>query len=960
MEIASFSPGRGSTGPRAWLRTDAPAQVFDGRWRFRVWPGLRHAASDPTDADDDGWSDIEVPGHWNLQGHGRPSYTNVRMPFPLDPPHPPDENPIGDYRLDFVPDAAVLAHRRRLLRFDGIESAAEVCLNGVLLGTTRGSRLTHEFDVSDALRDGENRLAVRVAQFSDASYLEDQDMWWLPGIFRSVTLLARPDGGIDDIFCVADYDAATGQGHLDIRVTSTRRAQVLIPALRVDAVAAGRVAVGKVTPWSAEEPFLYDAEVRTTCESVRLRLGFRRVEVCDTVLHLNGRPLMLRGVNRHEHRPEHGRVFDRTVARDELVLMKRHNINAVRTSHYPPHPEVIELADELGLYLIDECDLETHGFASVAWRNNPSDDPRWREAFLDRIRRTVHRDKNHASVLFWSLGNEAGTGLNLEAMARWVKEFDPSRLVHYEGDRSSRYVDVYSRMYASHDEVRQIGEETLRPAPHDATAAELHRRTLPFIQCEFAHAMGNGPGGVAEYWDLFERYSRIAGGFVWEWIEHGIAVTGDDGRRRILYGGDFGEQVHDGNFVIDGLVSVDREPRPGLLHYAAVIAPVQLAVGPRRDEVEVVNRYDFLDLSHLVVRWRRTVDGKDVASSVIDVKAHPRTSTTVALPETAREPHRFDVADVLTVEAALSADTEWAVAGHIVSSGQDVRTAVPARPVATGAATADTAGPARFDAITGDLIELAGLPVDGLKVGIWRAPVDNDRFRGSDEWDRPSYADRWHEAGYDRMQLRLIAREVTDQAVILRLRAAPPIFDEAIDTVLRWTPVEEGTVVLDASFEPRGTWSVEWARLGLDLTIDAVPLGVDIAGRGPMPSMPDNDAAARFGWWRLDAHELIVDHVRPQENGARLEVRQATIRTSAGAVRLSTLDRPFALTTAPWGRQAIASARHHFELESDGRTHISIDLLQAGVGTATCGPGVLPRYRIPAQAASISLLIGRG
>lgn len=961
MEIATTSPGSGTTAPRARLRSDAPSQSLDGRWRFRVSPSLRAAPEDWRVADADGWGVVDVPGHWNLQGYGSPAYSNVQMPFPVDPPHPPDVNPIGDYRLDFAASDEVIAHRRRILRFDGIESAAEVWLNDVLLGTTRGSRLTHEFDVSDVLVPGTNRLAVRVAQFSDATYLENQDMWWLPGIFRSVTILARPDGGVDDVFVRADYDADTGAGTLDVsvRVDGEAAARIVIPELGIDAPAADTLRIAGVEPWTAEQPRLYDAEVRTQAEVVALRIGFRRVEVRDTQLLVNGAPIMLRGVNRHEHRPRHGRVYDADVARDELLLMKRHNINAVRTSHYPPHPDVLDLFDELGFWVIDECDLETHGFEHVDWRRNPSADPAWRDAFLDRIRRTVHRDKNHPSVIMWSLGNESHVGANLEEMARWAKTADPTRLIHYEGDRASRYVDVYSRMYATHDEVRAIGEEALVPAPFDATPAEVRRRTLPFLQCEFAHAMGTGPGGLQEYWDLFETFPRHAGGFVWEWLEHGIAVDGPDGTSRTLYGGDFGEDVHDGNFVIDGLVDADRNPRPGLLHYAAVIAPIVVGIDGARTRVRLENRYDFRDLADVALRWTRTVDGEVVASGTLPTPAcGPRSAAMVDLPDECRTDAAARVADALTVEAVSAAASAWAEAGHVIASGQDVRDGRPVAPApAAVAATADVVGAARFDRTGGGLQSLGGLAIAGPTVGVWRAPTDNDRDIGDDELDLPSYAERWRAAGMDRTVTRLVDALTEGGAVTVRTRTGTPILDSAVDARLRWTALEGGAVRLDAELEPHGTWITEWARIGLDFVLASAPVGVDLAGYGPMPSYPDLRAAARFGWWHLDADELTVDHVRPQESGSRIGVREAEIATEAGTLHVSSLDAPFALTVSRHSRRSLAGAAHNWELTPDGQTHVTIDLAQSGVGTATCGPGVLPRYRLPARPAAISLIL---
>ncbi|GAA3666625.1 glycoside hydrolase family 2 TIM barrel-domain containing protein [Microbacterium marinilacus] len=934
-------------------------QSLNGSWRFRLSPALRAAPDDgwQTRAVDD-WDAIDVPAHWNLQGFGAPAYSNVQMPFPVDPPHPPDANPIGDYRLDFDAPADVVAHPRQLLRFDGIESAAEVWLNGALLGTTRGSRLTHEFDVTDVLVPTANRLAVRVAQFSDATYIENQDMWWLPGIFRDVALLARPAAAVDDVQLVADFDPATGEGTLSVRVRATGAARVLVPELGIDAPADERIPAGEVEPWTAETPRLYDVVVRTADETVSMRAGFRRVEVRDAQLLVNGAPIMLRGVNRHEHHPERGRVFDAADARADLLLMKRHHINAVRTSHYPPHPDTLDLFDELGFWVIDECDLESHGFEHVGWSGNPSADPRWRDAYLDRMRRTVHRDKNHPSVIMWSLGNEAHEGANLEAMSRWVKGFDPTRLVHYEGDRGSRYVDVYSRMYASHAEVREIGQETVDALPYDADADTVRRASLPFLQCEFAHAMGTGPGGLEEYWDLFERYPRIAGGFVWEWVEQAIAVTGDDGVRRLRYGGDFGEAVHDGNYVIDGLVSADREPRPGLLHYAAVIAPVRIDVAGDRTGVRIENRWDFLRLEgQVALTWERRVDGRVLASGELAVPAcGPRLRAEVALPHEARVSIEAAVADVVTVTAVGVGAQPWADAGHVLGAGQSVVHAVAVAPAPS--ADASSARPAcEIDAVTGELTRIGSLPLRGPSVGLWRAPTDNDLDVADDELDLPPVATRWRDIGMDRMVPRLQQLSPESGGTRVRVRTGAPITGLAVDADLLWTPVGERAVRLDAVFDPVGRWPHAWARLGLDLVIEAAPAGVRMAGLGPMPSYPDMRAAARFGWYDLGPADLVVDDVFPQESGSRRGVVDATVLTARGGLRVRTLSEPFALTVSPFSRAAIAAARHGWELEADGRTHVSVDLAQSGVGTATCGPGILPRHRLTARPLSISLLL---
>ena len=617
------APGRGTRAARAFLRSDAPAIALDGDWAFRLSPRATAPAdfADPG-FDDAGWDRLPVPSHWQLHGYGAPAYTNVAYPFPVDPPHVPDENPTGDYRVRFrVP--ADWAGTDAVLRFEGADSCLRAWLNGTELGVSMGSRLPAEFDVGPLLRPGEeNVLAVRVHQWSAGSYLEDQDMWWLSGIFRGVTLLARPAGAIDDVFVHAGYDHETGAGTL--RVDTDVPARITVPELGIDVAAGEQVRVDAVEPWSAEVPRLYDAAVAAGGERVALRIGFRTVVVEDGLLKVNGRRVLLRGVNRHEFDPDHGRVVSEELMRRDVLLMKAHNVNAVRTAHYPPHPRFLELCDELGLYVIDECDLETHGFFVLGWRRNPSDDPRWEAAYVDRMRRTVERDKNHASVILWSLGNESGSGRNLSAMAAWAHERDPSRPLHYEHDWSCRDVDVYSRMYADHAEVDAIGrrEEELLDDPY---LDGRRRHELPFILCEYAHAMGNGPGGLSEYQELFERHPRCQGGFVWEWIDHGLRQRTPDGGERFAYGGDFGEPLHDGNFVADGLLFPDRTPSPGLLEFKKVIEPVRIEGDAGR--LRVTNLHDFRDLSHLAFEWVLEAEGEPVAQGTLDVGPVPAGET---------------------------------------------------------------------------------------------------------------------------------------------------------------------------------------------------------------------------------------------------------------------------------------------------------------------------------------------
>lgn len=648
--VEDVSPGSGALPPRAWYASsDADSLSLNGSWRFRL--------SATADAEDDSfaaegfdagdWPEVRVPGHWVLQGDGgfgAPIYTNHLYPFPVDPPRVPTENPTGDHlRVFDLPDGWS-ADGGAVLRFDGVESCARVWLNGTDIGEFKGSRLAHEFAVGHLLKESGNVLAVRVHQWSAGSYLEDQDQWWLPGIFRDVTLLHRPAGSALDFFVHSSYDHLEGTGTL--RVDSDVDGRVSVPELDID-VATGESVTVPVRPWTAETPRLYDGTLVTEGERVPLRIGFRTVVLADGLIRVNGKAILFKGVNRHEWHPEHGRALDLETMREDVLLMKRHNINAVRTSHYPPHPAFLDLCDEYGLWVVDECDLETHGFTEQAWRDNPVDDDRWTPALLDRASRMVERDKNHPSIVIWSLGNEAGTGRGLTAMAEWIRGRDRSRLIHYEGDWNCRDTDVYSRMYADHAEVERIGK--------GLDGGPLRRRQLPFIQCEYGHAMGNGPGGIADYQRIFEAHDRIQGGFIWEWIDHGVK----DERYGFAYGGDFGEELHDGNFVCDGLIFPDRRPSPGLLEYKKVIEPVRIEGGGTNGTVRVTNAYDFADLSHLAFEFSYQVDGFPTGAHWLTVPSlAPGESAEVKLPATAPDGQGEEVQ--WTVRALLAEDTSWA------------------------------------------------------------------------------------------------------------------------------------------------------------------------------------------------------------------------------------------------------------------------------------------------------------
>ncbi|MGN6743893.1 MAG: glycoside hydrolase family 2 TIM barrel-domain containing protein, partial [Amnibacterium sp.] len=755
------------------------------------------------------------------------------------------------------------------------------------------------------------------------------------------TLQAAPAGGIDDVVVHADWADGAGLLRVDVRTRDGAEATIALPGLGLEGLPTGRAhRVEGAAPWTAETPDLVDLVVATPAETATLRVGFRSISIEDAQLKVNGRRIRFRGVNRHEHHPDLGRVVPADVVRGELLLMKRHNVNAIRTSHYPPHPDLPGLADELGFYLIDECDLETHGFVHVGWRGNPSDDPDWEPAYVDRMSRTVARDRNHPSVILWSLGNEAGTGRNLEASARRAKELDPSRPVHYEGDWSSTYVDVYSRMYAHQDEVDAIGRQAEEPLA-DA-AADAHRRALPFLQCEYIHAMGNGPGGIDEYEASFRRYPRTQGGFVWEWLEHGIRRTTPDGREWFAYGGDFGEPLHDGNFVADGLVDADRNPRPGLADVKKAYEPVHLAV--EADAVAVENAFDFRGLEGLALEWR--IEGTDTRGTLELPAVAPHETVRIPLPDAARTDA------VLTVRLVTTTETPWAPAGHELTFAQSGALPVAAVPEARVAPVADgralALGPAVFDGVTGRLLTLGGVPVPGPELALWRAPTDNDRGVAKEREGLPSDAEGWRREALHRLRRRLVSLTPTGTGLEVVTRVGPAATDAHVLVTERWTS-DGDAVALDVTVEPHGEWPYGWARVGLEFLLPFPPQGIAWDGYGPGQRYPDTGGSQRLGHWSVDGVlDLHTDYVRPQENGSR----GGCVRLDVGApgAGFTVSGEGFAFTASPWTSAELAAAAHPTELpDALDRCRLTIDLAEHGIGTASCGPGVLPRYRLDAR-----------
>ncbi|QBD83177.1 DUF4981 domain-containing protein [Ktedonosporobacter rubrisoli] len=958
-------------------------QLLNGSWKFYFahTPELVPREFFTEAFDDSEWNDIMVPGCWQLQGYGRPQYTNVVYPFPVDPPHVPTENPTGCYRRTFFIPAHWQGQRIRL-RFEGVDSAFHVWINGTRVGYSQGSRLPAEFDITESLRLGKNNLSVCVYQWSNGSYLEDQDMWWLSGIFRDVYLLAVPAVHLEDYSIQTDLaqdylsarlrvkaalgnSSAMGQQNCQLKLQlldANRQPIAGAEAMSSSTVPDGRtdvkmeLAVSQPQKWSAEQPYLYHLLVSLYDEDGQLqqvitqRVGFRSIELKNCNFLVNGVPVMLKGVNRHEHHEELGRAVPLQRMREDVLLMKKHNINAVRTSHYPDDPRFYDLCDEYGLYVIDETDLECHGFGLLAeparWA---SDNPQWEDAYLDRLQRMVQRDKNHPCIIMWSLGNESFYGRNHALMYEWLKANDPCRLVHYEGDQEARTADVYSRMY-----------------PSLATLIELAEKKAldkPLILCEYAHAMGNGPGGLKEYWEAFYRYKSLQGGFVWEWHDQGIRCFTKDGKEYFAYGGDFGDQPNDGNFILDGLIFSNHTPTPGFLEYKKILEPVVVSAFDQETcEVSLTNRYDFSDLDHLHLCWEIVGDERVLQAGTLSLpRIAAGASATITIPFSRQVLFQQDVDYWLNLSFRLKQDTPYARAGYELAWAQFQLQRASSTSLSIGQmppleaweegeklhiAGADFS--LTFDQIYGILTRWASAGaktiLEGPRLDLWRAPTDNDQ--------RSPIEQEWRQAGLHTLRHRIDHfawhKESNGKsiAVDIEARIAPPVLAWSIACTYSYTIYGSGDMLLTIHGTPQGDFPRTLPRLGLSLTLPEQLDHVAWYGRGPGESYSDTKQANRFGVYAKRVAELMTPYERPQENGNHTDTRWVAFSDTRGLGLLVTASPHFDFSAHHYKAEDLELAKHHCELRPRKEVVVHLDYAQHGIGSASCGPGPLPEYEL--------------
>ena len=965
-------------------------QSLDGAWKFHFAPNPAQLPSDfySEAFDASQWAEMPVPAEWVLNGYDKPIYTNVKSPIPNTPPFvPQDDNPTGLYRREFdLPES--WAGRRVILHFGGVESAFYVWVNGQKVGFSKDSRLPAEFEITPYVRPGKNSVVTEVIRWSDGTYLEDQDHWYFAGMYRSVMLYSLPQIYLADVFAKPELDARYKDGTLTVTARlggDTLEAngcqvemqlfdanqQPIFPAPvsarfqynpnEIDTLTL-KQAVPTPKRWSHETPSLYTLTVTLRDphgQSVQVyahRVGFRKIEIKNRELLINGKAVLIKGVNRHEHDEYKGKTLSLESMLADILLMKTHNINAVRTCHYPNDERWYDLCDEYGIYVWDEANIETHSVY-----NRLCHEPEWRAAFLERGARMVERDKNHPSVITWSLGNESGYGPNHDAIAGWIRGYDPDRIVHYEGAMRNGWntghlsSDLTCPMYPPIDRII------------DYALDENNRR--PLIMCEYAHAMGNSVGNLKEYWEAIEAYSGLQGGFIWDWVDQGLVKTDEKGVSYWAYGGDFGDTINDMNFCVNGLIFPNRTIHPPMVEFKKLIQPVaarpvDLALG----KVEITNKHDFVTLRHLSGAWELSVDGEIMQRGLLPMMStRPGFSEVITLPYS--QPHAFPGAEVfLTLRFSLGADTWWAKAGHVVAWEQfKVPFASPAGlaenpsdmaalQVLDSAAEISIQGQEFalvFDRATGILRRYTYQGVElvqsGPALNIWRAPTDNDGFKWMDNNDSKLLG-LWLQAGLNQLENRLetlTCSQPAPQVVVIRAEHSvqapdrPAGFRHAI------------TYTIYGNGAARMAQQVSCApglpplpRVGVSLTLPAGFENFTWLGRGPEESYVDRKAGVAVGLYSGTVDEQYVPYIMPQENGNKTDVRWAALSNGQGVGLLAVGDPLLEVSVSHFSVDNLYKALHTNELGRRDEVYFNLDLMQSGLGGQSCGPRTLDKYQV--------------
>ena len=950
-------------------------QLLNGTWKFQYFNSI-YDVQEPffeKDYDTENFDEIQVPSVWQMAGYDTHQYTNIRYPFPFDPPYVPQDIPCGTYAHTFVYHKDENAPKA-FLNFEGVDSCFYVWINGSYVGYSQVSHMTSEFDITDLLRDGENSIAVLVMKWCDGSYLEDQDKFRMSGIFRDVYILKRPKQAISDYHIKTRIEDMLAKVEIEMKFYSPLNVKISIEDRNGAVVALGSIAeegtavleIASPELWNTENPYLYKLILETENEVIVDHIALRKIEIKDQVIYLNGQKIKFRGVNRHDSDPVTGFTINPEQITTDLTLMKQHNFNAIRSSHYPNAPFFYEMCDKYGFMVIDEADIEAHGPFMIyrkedtdynrfkRWNEKIADDPVWEEAIVDRVKLMVERDKNRFCIVMWSMGNESAYGCNFEKALEWTKNFDPDRITQYESARYRNYdetydysnLDVYSRMYPALSEIQEYLDKD---------------GSKPFLLVEYCHSMGNGPGDFEDYFQMIQDNDKMCGGFVWEWCDHAIAHgTAENGKTIYAYGGDHGEEIHDGNFCMDGLVYPDRTVHTGLLEYKNVYRPARvISYDKESGELVLHNYMDFDNLKDYVkISYELTQDGLLIGKGKLDevsVVPHSegKTNLQVNVPENGKCYLKltyhlkkemplleegyilgFDEIEVSQKDAKCQLAEKWVektvTDSELQVSEDDTQIHIKGREFAY---TID-----RRTALFTEM-KFAGREYlnHPMELNIWRAPTDNDMYIKSE----------WKKAHYDKAYTRAYTTEVVQGKHGVKITSHASVVAETVqkilDVTITWKIEAAGKIDADIAVTKDDEFP-DLPRFGVRMFLDKKLSAARYFGMGPQESYCDKHQAASHGLYQANVDDLHEDYIRPQENGSHYDCEYVELNNSRYGIVVSA-ENAFSFNASYYTQEELEEKTHNYELTESDSVVFCVDYALNGIGSNSCGPVVLEQYR---------------
>ena len=950
-------------------------QLLNGTWKFQYFNSI-YDVQEPffeKDYDTENFDEIQVPSVWQMAGYDTHQYTNIRYPFPFDPPYVPQDIPCGTYAHTFVYHKDENAPKA-FLNFEGVDSCFYVWINGSYVGYSQVSHMTSEFDITDLLRDGENSIAVLVMKWCDGSYLEDQDKFRMSGIFRDVYILKRPKQAISDYHIKTRIEDMLAKVEIEMKFYSPLNVKISIEDRNGAVVALGSIAeegtavleIASPELWNTENPYLYKLILETENEVIVDHIALRKIEIKDQVIYLNGQKIKFRGVNRHDSDPVTGFTINSEQITTDLTLMKQHNFNAIRSSHYPNAPFFYEMCDKYGFMVIDEADIEAHGPFMIyrkedtdynrfkRWNEKIADDPVWEEAIVDRVKLMVERDKNRFCIVMWSMGNESAYGCNFEKALEWTKNFDPDRITQYESARYRNYdetydysnLDVYSRMYPALSEIQEYLDKD---------------GSKPFLLVEYCHSMGNGPGDFEDYFQMIQDNDKMCGGFVWEWCDHAIAHgTAENGKTIYAYGGDHGEEIHDGNFCMDGLVYPDRTVHTGLLEYKNVYRPARvISYNKESGELVLHNYMDFDDLKDYVkISYELTQDGLVISKGILpefSVAPHGegKTNLKINVPENGKcylkliyhlkkelplldEDHilGFDEIEVSKEDTKCKLAEKWipktVVDSELQVNENDTQIHIKGREFAY---TIDKRT-ALFTEMKFAGREYLNHP---MELNIWRAPTDNDMYIKSE----------WKKAHYDKAYTRAYTTEVVQGKHGVKITSHASVVAETVqkilDVTITWKIEAAGKIDADIAVTKDDEFP-DLPRFGVRMFLDKKLSAVRYFGMGPQESYCDKHQAASHGLYQANVDDLHEDYICPQENGSHYDCEYVELNNSRYGIVVSA-EKAFSFNASYYTQEELEKKTHNYELIESDSVVFCVDYALNGIGSNSCGPVVLEQYR---------------